>query len=69
MQARDCTERHASRLAEVIEQPFRFEGQELPLGVSIGAAVFPDDGSCVETLVENADRLMYQSKRERKGEA
>jgi diguanylate cyclase (GGDEF)-like protein len=69
VQARDCTERHANRLAEVIEQPFRFEGQELPLGVSIGAAVFPEDGDCVESLVENADRLMYQSKRERKGEA
>jgi diguanylate cyclase (GGDEF)-like protein/putative nucleotidyltransferase with HDIG domain len=39
---------------------------ERPLSISIGVAVFPDDGSDAEKLLSEADRRMYQEKRARK---
>jgi len=33
---------------------------------SIGCAIYPDDGTNVETLISQADRLMYQAKKEGK---
>ena len=41
-------------------------GKRLPLGVSIGAAVFPQDGEVYETLLATADSRMYQDKTRRK---
>jgi len=41
-------------------------GQLFHLGVSVGAASFPDDGQTVEELVAVADRRMYADKAERK---
>jgi diguanylate cyclase (GGDEF)-like protein/putative nucleotidyltransferase with HDIG domain len=37
------------------------------VGISIGCACFPDDGTDAETLLSHADRDMYEVKRERKG--
>ena len=42
-------------------------GQRLPLGISIGAAVFPHDGDTYETLLATADGRMYRDKTKRKG--
>jgi len=37
---------------------------ELPkLSVSIGVAVYPDDGQTIEQLLGSADRALYQEKR------
>jgi diguanylate cyclase (GGDEF)-like protein/putative nucleotidyltransferase with HDIG domain len=46
-------------------------GTKLPLGVSIGASVFPHDGNSYETLIATADSRMYRDKTGRKpqGEA
>jgi diguanylate cyclase (GGDEF)-like protein/putative nucleotidyltransferase with HDIG domain len=41
-------------------------GKRLPLGISIGAAVFPHDGSTYETLLATADSRMYRDKTRRK---
>ena len=54
------------RLREVISKPFEFESNWLQLGVSIGAAIAPKDGSNLEGLMEHADKAMYSNKRERK---
>jgi diguanylate cyclase (GGDEF)-like protein len=54
------------RLRAAISEPFQFETNWLPLGVSIGAAIAPKDGSTLEALMECADKAMYQNKRERK---
>lgn len=54
------------RLREVISKPFEFESNWLQLGVSIGAAIAPKDGSNLEALMEHADKAMYSNKRERK---
>jgi diguanylate cyclase (GGDEF)-like protein len=43
------------------------EGRRLPLNVSAGAAVFPEDGETYERLLARADRRMYRDKAQRKG--
>jgi diguanylate cyclase (GGDEF)-like protein len=41
-------------------------GKRLPLGISVGTAVFPHDGESYETLLATADNRMYQDKANRK---
>src|SRR6187402_2821860 len=41
-------------------------GKRLPLGISVGTAVFPHDGESYETLLATADNRMYQDKASRK---
>ncbi len=41
-------------------------GRRLPLGISVGAAVFPHDGDTYESLLATADSRMYRDKTKRK---
>ena len=41
-------------------------GKRLPIGISIGSAVFPQDGESYESLLATADSRMYQDKAGRK---
>ena len=41
-------------------------GKRLPLGISVGTAVFPHDGESYESLLATADSRMYQDKANRK---
>jgi diguanylate cyclase (GGDEF)-like protein len=63
---RDSAASLAKRIAEEIRRPFQFEDRQLPLDASIGVALFPDDGTEVESLIESADQSMYAIKRTRK---
>lgn len=58
----------ADRVAEALEAPFHFGDTPLPLGCSIGQAVFPHDADIPDALIHTADRRMYQHKRSRKGD-
>lgn len=51
----------ARRVLVAIAKPF-FAGVEICVSASVGAAVFPRDGSDSETLLINADIAMYASK-------
>jgi diguanylate cyclase (GGDEF)-like protein len=42
------------------------DGREIPLRVSAGASVFPEDGETYERLLARADRRMYRNKAESK---
>jgi diguanylate cyclase (GGDEF)-like protein/putative nucleotidyltransferase with HDIG domain len=42
------------------------DGRSIPLGVSAGASVFPEDGDTYERLLARADRRMYRNKAQRK---
>jgi diguanylate cyclase (GGDEF)-like protein len=42
------------------------DGSPVPLGVSAGVSVFPDDGDTYERLLARADRRMYRDKAQRK---
>ncbi|NWK45520.1 sensor domain-containing diguanylate cyclase [Ralstonia pickettii] len=64
--ARADAQAQSERLIEEVQQPYVFEGQPLDLRVSVGIAVMPEDGTEITTLLDQADREMYSTKRERK---
>jgi diguanylate cyclase (GGDEF)-like protein len=42
--------------------PFVLGGEHIGIGLSIGHSIFPDEGDDLRTLVDIADRRMYQAK-------
>jgi diguanylate cyclase (GGDEF)-like protein/PAS domain S-box-containing protein len=50
------------KIFQAFQQPFAVSGQALSIRASIGIAVFPDDGSDRDTLVQKADFAMYRVK-------
>jgi diguanylate cyclase (GGDEF)-like protein/putative nucleotidyltransferase with HDIG domain len=67
-----CNAEEAERKREELQAAVaavRFEvrpGKPVKLGISVGAAVFPQDGDVYETLLATADSRMYQNKAARK---
>jgi len=49
-------------LLQSFREPFKIDGRELILTLSIGIAIFPDNGSNCDDLLRNADSAMYQAK-------
>lgn len=54
----------AKKLLDVIAEPYHIEQYDLHVTASIGIALFPDDGTDLETLSRNADAAMYRAKQE-----
>ena len=52
----------ANRLIARLTEVFSVFGVNHFVGVSIGIAMFPEDGDSVETLLKNADSAMYRAK-------
>ena len=52
----------AEKIIEVLKPPFLINGHELSISISIGIAIYPDDGQNIETLIRNADMAMYHIK-------
>ncbi len=66
--SRDEAENKRRELQRGIEQ-IVFEpapGTQVPMSISVGAAVFPHDGETYESLLAAADRRMYQDKSARR---
>ena len=59
----------AERLIRTISEPLELNGRKVVARCSIGIALFPDNGSTVETLMANADNAMYQAKAAGQGSA
>lgn len=53
-----------ARIREEAERLYEHEGLSIHVGVSIGAAIHPADGTDAETLIRRADEAMYAAKRE-----
>ena len=52
-------------IAELIANftaPFKFDNQELTTSISVGVAIYPEDGADFETLLKKADMAMYRAK-------
>jgi len=68
VEGRAGADAHCKRLESRIDQPMDFENHSLPLRASVGYSVFPIDGNEIDTLIEKADQVMYEAKRNRKGD-
>lgn len=55
----------AQKIADAILLPFQLSIGELKIGVSIGIAIFPKDGTSVSALIKSADTAMYTAKRDK----
>jgi diguanylate cyclase (GGDEF)-like protein/PAS domain S-box-containing protein len=62
IRSRDNAAYIAQKILASLKQPFNIEGNELYAGISIGIAIFPDDGDNIETLIKHADIAMYHAK-------
>jgi diguanylate cyclase (GGDEF)-like protein len=50
------------RVAERISERLRNDGEEPPISVSTGEAIFPRDGRAIDELLRVADRALYRDK-------
>jgi len=57
----------AKRILNEMEHPFIVENHSLSVGISIGIALFPENGTDSDTLIRHADVAMYLSKKEQRG--
>jgi diguanylate cyclase (GGDEF)-like protein len=55
------------RLGDAVARPFSIGGNEVKIGMSIGAALAPGDARTAADLMQRADLAMHQAKRERRG--
>jgi diguanylate cyclase (GGDEF)-like protein len=55
-------ERLASHILQAVADPFEVQGQIIPIGLSIGTAVYPHDGTDAVALLANADAALYRAK-------
>lgn len=52
----------AEKILRSLSAPLVIDGKEMHIPISIGIAVYPQDGADKETLMRNADAAMYQAK-------
>lgn len=53
----------ADKILAALNAPFDLEGHEVRVSCSLGIAIYPDDGSDMESILNHADAAMYQAKR------
>lgn len=51
------------KLHQVFEKPFLLNETEMTIGISVGCARFPEDGTDYDTLIREADQRMYEEKK------
>lgn len=56
--------RVARRVVDAVRRPFEISGHQVFLGLSVGVALFPRDGSDPETLLRHADLAMATAKQQ-----
>jgi diguanylate cyclase (GGDEF)-like protein len=59
----ETTATQAQQIAERIRDRVASDGENPPISVAAGAAVFPDDGDSIDMLLSAADRALYGMKR------
>lgn len=57
----------AQRMIDALGDPFILDGHSVYVGASIGIALYPADGTSVETLQSNADAALHQAKAHGRG--
>ncbi|MDO4754039.1 MAG: EAL domain-containing protein, partial [Bacillota bacterium] len=56
-------DRVIERINVEMEEPIQVDGSIISVGLNIGAAIYPDDGDSVRSLVKNADMALYEARR------
>lgn len=54
--------RVAQKVCDALKEPWSLGNHDFHITISIGIALFPNDGTDAETLLKHADTAMYQSK-------
>ena len=64
MHGTEPARRTARKICEVLARPFQYAGEKQPLHISasVGIALYPQDGSTPDALLQNADAAMYRAK-------
>jgi diguanylate cyclase (GGDEF)-like protein len=57
----------AQTVIESLSQPYFIDGSSISIGVSVGIAIAPEDGTDSETLIRNADLALYAAKGDGRG--
>jgi diguanylate cyclase (GGDEF)-like protein len=57
----------AARLRAALAEPIRLEGMSFDIEASVGIALYPDDATGFEVLMQHADVAMYLAKERRSG--
>ena len=56
----------AQRILDDLARPMRLPGHEYIAQASVGIAMYPDDGTTIDTLLRHADQAMNQAKSEQR---
>ncbi|MFC5528622.1 putative bifunctional diguanylate cyclase/phosphodiesterase [Cohnella yongneupensis] len=60
-------EKAAQRIVETFDTPIRVGQLDFHVTVSVGMAIYPEDGNSLDLLLQNADTAMYSAKDTRNG--
>lgn len=52
----------ATQIVDTMRNTFSLQGRELQISASVGIALYPFDGTDIDTLMKKADMAMYQAK-------
>jgi diguanylate cyclase (GGDEF)-like protein/PAS domain S-box-containing protein len=63
LSSKDDAQKISSMLLRIFDAPMALSACEIHLSISIGVAIFPDDGVDRETLVRRSDEALYEAKR------
>jgi diguanylate cyclase (GGDEF)-like protein len=53
----------ASKVVEVVAQPYEIEGHPVSVTTSAGVGIYPVHGEDADTLMKSADAALYEAKR------
>lgn len=55
-------EQYAKHLVDIVNSPFNLDGELAHVSMSVGIAIFPNNGLTISELIKNADIAMYNAK-------
>lgn len=59
----------AQNIVRFMQEPFQLDRRQIPIGISIGMASYPEDGPSADMLIQHADVAMYLAKENGSGYA
>ena len=60
---KECLKRICDRIVESFSEPVSFQNGSILASVSVGVALFPEDGDTPESLYKSCDLALYEAKR------